>query len=171
MFFVKRYKFIVIAIITFVINYGLDRISKNIAKMFLENHEPIKVIGNIFVLTFSENIGAFLSLGANWNVNLKYIIFLIIPIIICVIALVYVLIIEKKTYRIILITTIISGGIGNLFDRLLNNFEVIDFMNFGIGKLRTGILNIADLSITFGVIILIIYELMKTKSIDKKLIE
>ena len=32
-------------------------------------------------------------------------------------------------------------------------------MNFGIGNLRTGILNVADLSITFGVIIFIIYDL------------
>ena len=50
-------------------------------------------------------------------------------------------------------------GLGNLLDRLFNGFRVIDFMNFGIGNLRTGILNVADLSITFGVIIFIIYDL------------
>jgi lipoprotein signal peptidase len=31
-------------------------------------------------------------------------------------------------------------------------------MNFGIGSLRTGVLNVADLSITFGAIGLLIYE-------------
>jgi lipoprotein signal peptidase len=32
-------------------------------------------------------------------------------------------------------------------------------MNFGIGTLRTGVLNVADLSITFGAIGLVIHEL------------
>jgi lipoprotein signal peptidase len=32
-------------------------------------------------------------------------------------------------------------------------------MNFGIGELRTGILNAADLSVTFGVIVLFIFEI------------
>ena len=56
-------------------------------------------------------------------------------------------------------SSVIAGGLGNLLDRLFNGFRVIDFMNFGIGNLRTGILNVADLSITFGVIIFIIYDL------------
>jgi signal peptidase II len=59
--------------------------------------------------------------------------------------------------------SIISGGIGNLVDRLLNKFSVIDFLNFGIGSLRTGILNVADLSITFGAIALVIYEIVSNR--------
>ena len=46
-------------------------------------------------------------------------------------------------------------------------------MNFGIGNLRTGILNVADLSITFGVIIFIIYDIFfaKDKLLSDKKVE
>jgi lipoprotein signal peptidase len=36
-------------------------------------------------------------------------------------------------------------------------------MNFGIGPIRTGILNVADISVTFGVIILIVLEFLEDR--------
>ena len=60
-----------------------------------------------------------------------------------------------------IIVSIIGGGLGNLIDRLSNNFRVVDFLNFGIGSLRTGILNIADMSVTIGVLFLAVYSLQK----------
>ena len=84
---------------------------------------------------------------------------LVIPILVCFWGLYWCLFKEKDTFRCILFSSVIAGGLGNLLDRLFNGFRVIDFMNFGIGNLRTGILNVADLSITFGVIIFIIYDI------------
>ena len=81
---------------------------------------------------------------------------------------IYCLIKHLKKIRTILLITVVSGGIGNLVDRLLNDFSVIDFLNFGIGAIRTGILNVADLSITFGVIILIFYEIVEGKRKENK---
>lgn len=49
----------------------------------------------------------------------------------------------------------LSGGLGNLLDRIMNDGRVIDFMNLGIGPLRTGIFNVADVCITIGVVLLI----------------
>ncbi len=60
-----------------------------------------------------------------------------------------------------LFITIVSGGLSNLFDRVFNDFYVIDFMNFGILNLRTGILNVADLSVKFGIAVLMIYEIIE----------
>ncbi|MGC4095906.1 MAG: signal peptidase II [Nitrospira sp.] len=54
---------------------------------------------------------------------------------------------------------ILSGGAGNLLDRVLHDGHVIDFMNLGIGSLRTGIFNVADVYITTGVLLLIIRSL------------
>jgi signal peptidase II len=128
----------------------------------LKGQEAFSFIYGSFVLTYAENTGAFLSLGRNWNMFLKYTALLIIPIIICVAGLIYLMFKETRLYRLITGACIIGGGIGNLADRLMNEFRVIDFMNFGIGSLRTGILNVADLSVTFGVIVFMIFEL-KTK--------
>jgi signal peptidase II len=49
---------------------------------------------------------------------------------------------------------VIGGGIGNLIDRVAFNGGVTDFMNMGIGSLRTGIFNVADVWIMAGVVLL-----------------
>ena len=41
---------------------------------------------------------------------------------------------------------------GNLIDRVVNNGLVIDFINLGVGPVRTGIFNVADIGVTFGAI-------------------
>jgi len=154
----KRQIFLSLLIIFIIIIF--DRLTKYIAVKYLKGNDPISFLKNIFVLIYAENSGAFLSLGSNLNIYIKYVIIFIIPTIIYIFGLLYLMIIEKKYYRIIIFSFIIGGGIGNSIDRLLiNNFIVIDFMNFGIGNIRTGILNLADLSVTFGVIIWIIMEI------------
>jgi len=45
---------------------------------------------------------------------------------------------------------IAAGGIGNLLDRLFNNGVVMDYISFGVGFLRTGIFNVADVAIVAG---------------------
>jgi signal peptidase II len=48
-----------------------------------------------------------------------------------------------------------SGGIGNLIDRITNEGRVIDFVSVGIGPVRTGIFNVADMAIMAGVVLLL----------------
>lgn len=160
----QRKKIIFITIITFIINFGLDRLTKYLAVVFLKGHRPSSYLGDIFRLVYAENTGAFLSMGAGFPFVIKYILLLIIPVLVCLFGLYWCFIKETDKFRCILFSTIIAGGLGNLVDRFINNFRVIDFMNFGIGKLRTGILNVADLSITFGVIIFILYDLFWSKN-------
>ncbi|MFG0334216.1 MAG: signal peptidase II, partial [Maioricimonas sp. JB049] len=50
---------------------------------------------------------------------------------------------------------IFAGGVGNLIDRVRLDGIVIDFLNLGIGGLRTGIFNVADVAITAGFLLLI----------------
>ena len=161
-------KNIVPIIITLLINIVLDRLTKLIAIIYLKGKSAISFINNIIILEYTENNGAFLSLGSNWPIVVKYIILLIIPIIVCLAVLWYCICKEKNKSRSILLATIVSGGLGNLFDRLFNRYYVVDFMNFGIGQIRTGVLNVADLSVTFGVVALIIYELKMNGRTDKK---
>ena len=158
-----RKRIIWATVISFVINFGLDRLTKILATAYLRGTGVHAYLKNIFVLTYAQNTGAFLSMGANFPLALKYILLIIIPVLVCIAGLVWCLVKETDKTRAILFSTVIAGGLGNLVDRIFNNFAVIDFMNFGIGKLRTGILNVADLSITFGVIIFLIYDLCFAK--------
>jgi signal peptidase II len=108
---------------------------------------------------YTENSGAFLSLGAGWNILVKYCVLLLIPALICVLVLLYMMLREQSICRIAAASSIVGGGMGNIIDRLFNEFNVIDFMHFGIGNFRTGILNTADISVTFGVIVLLSCEI------------
>jgi signal peptidase II len=50
-----------------------------------------------------------------------------------------------------------AGGASNLYDRLVRD-SVVDFMNVGLGPLRTGIFNVADMAITLGIALLLIWH-------------
>ncbi len=52
---------------------------------------------------------------------------------------------------------ICSGGLGNLIDRLTKGGYVTDFLNVGIGPLRTGIFNIADFVLLVGAGIIVLF--------------
>jgi len=60
------------------------------------------------------------------------------------------------------VAAIIGGGIGNLVDRVQLG-AVRDFVNLGIGPLRTGIFNVADVAITFGGIALILLPFVRKR--------
>jgi len=53
------------------------------------------------------------------------------------------------------VALLFAGGVGNLIDGVSSGGSVVDVINFGIGPLRTGIFNVADVAIMVGVIILL----------------
>ena len=55
---------------------------------------------------------------------------------------------------------ILAGGVGNLIDRVLNDGRVVDFMNVGIGRLRTGVFNVADMALMAGVGLVLVVGLL-----------
>jgi signal peptidase II len=155
----KRKNQIILTLIVLLSNILLDRITKLLATYYLEGKDTIYLLYNTVILKYAENTGAFLSVGSEWPDYAKYIALIILPILVCLYGLYYCAfkLTDKKT--VIVFVCIIGGGLGNLIDRLFNNFIVVDFLNFGIGSLRTGILNVADMSVTFGVIYLIIEQI------------
>lgn len=142
----------------FTANLAIDRITKILAFEHLKGKAPLSFLWDTMILTYAENSGAFLSMGSHWPFYIKYTVLLILPIAVCLYGIYWCLFKEKNRIRGILIMTILGGGLSNLVDRLMNNFLVTDFLNFGIGSIRTGVLNVADLSVTFGAIILLIHE-------------
>ena len=56
---------------------------------------------------------------------------------------------------------IFGGALGNVFDRIFYK-GVPDFIDFHIGNYHWFIFNVADIFITFGVILMIILELFGT---------
>ncbi len=159
----ERLRFILWAVAVFIINVAVDQTTKLLAVQYLKDIPPISFFSGIMLLTYAENSGAFLSMGASWHPVFKHAVLLYLPLAVCLYGVYWCLCKERSLFRLILLMTIIGGGLSNLVDRIFNDFRVIDFLNFGIGRLRTGILNVADLSVTFGAIILVLWEIREDK--------
>ncbi len=135
---------------------ALDQWTKVLAETRLQGRGIIKVLGDVVILVFAQNTGAFLSMGAKLPEVLRVIVLIVFPAILLCAALAYFYIKAKPSLRnLAIISLLAAGGFGNLIDRIFKG-QVTDFLNFGIGKLRTGVMNAADLYILALVIILVL---------------
>lgn len=149
-------RFLLILILV-IFNIGLDQISKGIVRETVIPGSRTELLGKQLQLMNVENSGAFLSMGSDSNPTVKLIFLLILPVIVLGVILYYVLTnTTLDRLSIVGFSSIAGGGIANLYDRFLYG-SVTDFlfMDFG-GVFRTGIFNVADLSVTTGMILLLI---------------
>ncbi|HUX22399.1 MAG TPA: signal peptidase II [Spirochaetia bacterium] len=139
-----------------VLTIALDQGTKVIARNTLADSGIHRVVGNIFVLLYTENSGGFLSLGAGWPVAVRQAIFIVLSVAILALLLVYILRAGQLTTSVtVALALVAGGGIGNIIDRIFRGGHVTDFLNVGIGSLRTGIFNLADFFVLVGAILLI----------------
>jgi signal peptidase II len=104
-------------------------------------------------------------MGSDSRPAVKLIFLLIIPVIVLAIVLYYVVtnnMLDKKS--IVGFSCIAGGGIANVYDRFMYG-SVTDFlfMDFG-GVFKTGVFNIADLSVTTGMVLLLISSFLNRPS-------
>ena len=138
-------------------NVGLDQVSKEIVRETVVPGSRTELLGKQLQLMNVENSGAFLSMGSDSNPTVKLIFLLILPVIVLGVVLYYVLTnTTLDRLSIVGFSSIAGGGIANLYDRFLYG-SVTDFlfMDFG-GIFRTGIFSVADLSVTTGMVLLLI---------------
>jgi signal peptidase II len=143
-------------IVIIAVNIAIDQISKIWVRNTVEPHKESQLIGDHFILTNVENSGAFLGMGSDLNPTLKLIVLLIIPILVLGFVLRYIFK-DKTIDRLSLIgfCCIIGGGFANIYDRILYG-SVTDFLHIDLGGVfKTGIFNIADLSVTTGMILIL----------------
>ena len=137
-----------------LLNVGCDQVSKMYVRDQVNTHKPVELLGDFLVLIKVENEGAFLSMGSDLPMIFKTIFLLGLPAVFLLIGLIFIL--RKNNFsNLVLIgmSFILGGGIGNIFDRIAYG-SVTDFLNMGVGGLRTGIFNLADVSIMLGTFIL-----------------
>lgn len=165
----RRARALYILLILFV-SIVFDQVTKMVARVYLADYDAISFFHGIFLLKYTENTGGFLGMGSAIPEEIRFWVFTVsVALFLCFI-LVY-LIFSKglSNPQVIALSAVIGGGTGNLIDRILREGRVVDFMNAGIGPLRTGIFNVADLFITFGAIFLIWFLMIENrkKEIEK----
>lgn len=145
--------------ITSLISIAIDQWTKYLATQHLLGREQLSWWNDFFVLTYSINHGAFLGLGDSLPETVRDLIFSGLVSIFLIGFTIYAL--RDKTMnnlQNLACGLVLSGGLSNLYDRITNNGGVVDFMNMGIGSLRTGIFNVADMAIMAGVFLLLFYS-------------
>jgi signal peptidase II len=147
----------IVVMLTLFCCVGCDQVSKSAARSMLHTGVTESLFSDSLRLQLTENPGSFLSLGASLPEHLRFSLFTAAVAVILV-SLVCAALFARRlsSARFIALALIAGGGIGNLIDRLLHDGRVTDFLNVGIGSLRTGIFNLADMAILAGALLLVV---------------
>jgi signal peptidase II len=146
----------VVIILLLAVNVGCDQMSKQFVRSNLAYDHRIMMLDDHVMFTRVENRGAFLSLGQSLSQEPRFIILVVIPFIALIVGLMLVFTranLSRST--VIAIGFIVGGGLGNLYDRYIYG-SVTDFMHINFYIFRTGIFNMADVSIMTGAFIILI---------------
>jgi len=133
----------------------IDQITKYLIRKNLSPHEVIKILPGLNIVHVSNTGAAFGILRGAGNL------FFIGISVIAIAVILYLLIKEKR--HLLPYSLILGGAIGNLIDRITIG-HVTDFIDLYVGRFHWPAFNVADSSLTVGIIILFI-EILRT---DKK---
>lgn len=139
------------------LSVALDQVTKVIATATLKGTPTHSFLGDTFRLTWATNDGAFLSLGSVLPEWARFLV-LIVGVGLLLLGLgVHALFARSHDGgQVAGYALIVSGGLSNWVDRVRFGGSVVDFMNLGLGTLRTGIFNVADLAIVAGIGVLLV---------------
>jgi signal peptidase II len=143
-----------LALVLLLMTVGCDRVTMHVASTMLAGKPGVSYFADTFRLEYAENPGAFMSLGSelpDWARTGLLTIASGLALVTVVVAAFKLRWVGLSRIGGILF---IAGGASNLMDRIAHG-TVIDFMNVGIGSLRTGIFNVADVALMVGVVLIV----------------
>jgi signal peptidase II len=134
---------------------GCDQATKRLAIDRLAGAPPLSLAGDALRFELVENPGGFLSLGARLPVQARRVVFVfLVP---ACLAVVCALVLRSRPVSALAMVglgLVVGGGLGNWIDRVVGAGNVTDFVSLGLGGLRTGVFNGADLAVVAGVALL-----------------
>lgn len=136
-----------------------DQASKYAVRAFMQPGDRIPIIGDWFSLYYVRNTGtAFSMFSGNKFITVALTSVLIVA---CLIFIIYEIRKGSKTLA-ALITMIFAGGVGNLIDRLMLGYvtDMISCWSFAV-------FNVADIFVTCGCFITVVYVLFAYKEDDQ----
>ena len=136
---------------------GFDRVTKHFAVQKLAGLSTQSYFADTLRLGYAENTGGFLSLGADLPAPVRTLFTSATGVLLA-------LLIATAwrngwhRWRTVALSLFVAGGLSNWIDRLASG-RVVDFLNVGLGSLRSGIFNVADVAILAGVALLLVAEI------------
>ena len=156
-------------------------ILKNLDKKFLTNSLLVLTIflidriSKIYVIYLDKKFlgseifsSKYLNINLIWNEGIAFGLLsfdqeslynLLTILIVLIILFILVMIFKNSGFNQFALIIILGGALGNVFDRILYK-AVPDFIDFHVGNFHWFIFNVSDIFITFGVIMMIILEII-----------
>lgn len=138
---------------------ALDQLAKILVTVFLDGTDCVHVIPYLFDFVYVKNTGAAFSILSDNTILLS-----VISVLFCVAVIVYWY--KKRPEHILMktaLTLLFAGAFGNAIDRIFRGF-VVDFISTAF--MDFPVFNVADISIVFGAIVLIIYMMFFDKEVE-----
>jgi signal peptidase II len=139
---------------------GCDRVTKHFAVTALAGAPHQSFLADTVRLQYHENPGAFLAVGATWSPAARTGMFQFGNALFLAAAGFLAARYRWSSVARYGLVLFLAGGLSNLTDRIAIG-GVIDFLNIGIGPLRTGIFNVADVAILAGVS-MVLWEVLRS---------
>jgi len=138
-----------------------DQVSKAVVLSMLPYGRPVEVLGDFFRLTLVQNPAIAFSIGHGLPAELRRPLFLVLPLAVVAIILIYYLRTAELTQlQRWLVAAVLGGGVANFVDRVFRPAGVVDFIDvkfyglFGLARFPT--FNVADSSVVVGGILLLL---------------
>jgi signal peptidase II len=136
---------------------GCDCVSKHVATQTLSGLPAQSYFFDVVRLSYAENPGSFLSLGAALPEPVRFALFTLGTALLLAFLVMHAIRSRWAGGSLLALSMCVAGGASNCVDRLSDG-RVVDFLNVGLGPIRTGIFNVADVAIVTGVVILLFSE-------------
>lgn len=160
--------------LTAILIFLADTVSKYFVDKYLQEIAIKKVIGDILIFAYTRNYGVAFGFLNNLPSSIQNIMPMLLKIIVAIamILIFFIMILinpKKQKLSMIGFTMVFGGAIGNLADRILRGF-VTDFISMGFNEtVRFPYhYNIADASITIGIVIIAIGVFFFKEDFEKK---
>jgi signal peptidase II len=150
----------VVLVVAIVATIGCDHATKHIASTTLAGMPARSYLGDTIRLQYAENPGGFLSLGADLPPLFRTGVFTVGTGLALLALTIAALRLRWTGWPLAGLTLFVAGGTSNWMDRVARG-SVVDFINVGIGPVRTGIFNIADMALMLGVGIIVVVEVRR----------
>ena len=145
----KRYIYVLLIVLTII---ALDQITKYLIITRLSPFDSIEIFSFLHIVSVRNTgaaFGTFKGFGSSFFI------------IVSVLAIIFVVnLLMKRIYNTLGLSLVLGGAIGNLTDRIFYG-NVVDFVDFSIGTFHWPAFNVADSSLTIGIIIILLTSIFK----------
>ena len=141
-----------------VLTIGCDRVTKQVATAALAGMPSRSFLADTVRLEYAENTGGFLGVGADLHPSLRTGLFTMATGLTLLLMSAAAVRLRVGGAALLGVALFVAGGASNWIDRVARG-SVVDFLNVGVGPVRTGIFNVADVAIMLGAALMLIAEI------------